>query len=851
MSFNGTKTRENPKGFNPAVLTVIDALGGDRRTGMCPCPIHGDGQRPNLSVSNGDRHPVVVHCFSCGRDDEIVDYLKLNNYWPNSARFTSANASAAADESRDPEERRSYAQKVYNALAEGYGFQMQGLLSNYLKPRGLSRVPPEAMITMPISWAGDRPDNLQADNAGMVLALSDKRGKFQGIHVTWLNPDLNGKRAEELGPQRQTYGLLKTHFVELENVDYDTQLERLFIAEGVETVEAGTQLAALVLDQRPIGIASGGKDNMAVLAPPNAAEYTVLVDVDQNGESRKKAGMLAQRLVGAKVRIAVPPTPEDAPSGFDWNDALLAAGDDGEKLRELARVIVEAPMFESVMTAEEKREMRVNALAEVYADDNLAYDLERVKAAKDLGLRLPTLDEEVERRAKNLHDQREAERSKPTPVNMELLAASARDIIASENVLEMFAADCSRMVAGEKVNLKMLLLCGTSRLFEDKAAMNVAFKGTSGGGKSNARDEVLKFFPPEDVVTFTSLSPSALLYHEEDFANKILSMGEAMDREQIAFQDLLLRQLMSEGKLRHLVVQKVGNKLVTVVVEKNGPVVFFLTTTKDMLHPENETRLASLEIDDSQPQTARVLEKVAGVVGLNEGAPGPDFYKRFQDHQRWLKAGEVRVRIPYAKPLARVLGRTRLAHAPRFRRDFGLFLRAIKSHALLHRTHRKINDRGEIIADIGHDYATVRLLMKDLLATAAELKVRKEILETAAAVKQVCTENADDRRGRDADDETATVRQIAEVLKLDRSAAYRRLRAAERLELVINVEKRERQPGRYRATGQRLIAVTDMLPSPDTLRQAYDDYREEQRRSAQAHSPQTPQKSVHTRTRRD
>src|SRR5262249_1959293 len=155
---------------------------------------------------------------------------------------------------------------------------------------------------------------------------------------------------------------------------------------------------------------------------------------------------------------------------------------------------------------------------------------------------------------------------------------------------EMFAKDCSRMIAGEKVNLKMLLLSGTSRLFEHKAAINVALKGPSGAGKSETREEAVKFFPPEDVITFTSLSPSALVYHEEDFAHKILSMGEAQDREQIAFQDLLLRQLMSEGKLRHLVVQKVGNDLVTVAV-KNGPVVFWLTTTRNKLHPENETRL--------------------------------------------------------------------------------------------------------------------------------------------------------------------------------------------------------------------------------------------------------------------
>jgi hypothetical protein len=65
-------------------------------------------------------------------------------------------------------------------------------------------------------------------------------------------------------------------------------------------------------------------------------------------------------------------------------------------------------------------------------------------------------------------------------------------------------------------------------------------------------------------------------------------------------------------------VQKVGgNDLATITVEKNGPVAFLVTTTKSKLHPENETRMLSLEIDDSQMQTRSVVGKVAEVEGLN------------------------------------------------------------------------------------------------------------------------------------------------------------------------------------------------------------------------------------------
>jgi hypothetical protein len=743
--------------------------------------------------------------------------VHANGAWPSGNGL--AREPLSEQVARLPEDRLHKALAIWEGLSES-GTRFAPLLKSYLNARGIKEVPATARATMPPEYLG-REDREQAmsHDPGMVLPVRNEQGEFQGIHVVWLNADMTAKC--ETGPQRQSYGLIKGNFVQL--MDWDNPPNTLLIGEGAETTLAAMQVTGLP------GIASAGAGMMQHLDPPRCGRYIILADNGDTGQ--QAASALASRLLTQfperAVHIATPDRPEGSKPGYDWNDALMDAKGDPAKIKQLARAIIEAPTFEQVMTAEEKREVRINALARVMLDDPLSYDLHRTQAAKDLGLRVGTLDQEVERRCKILREEQGRERAKPTPVNMELLKASARDIIACEDVLEMFANDCSRMIAGEKVNLKMLLLSGTSRLFEHKAAINVALKGPSGGGKSETREEAVKFFPPEDVIIFTSLSPSALLYHEEDFAHKILSMGEAQDREQIAFQDLLLRQLMSEGKLRHLVVQKVANNLATVAVEKNGPVVFWLTTTRNKLHPENETRLTSLEIDDSKEQTARVVDKVAVVEGWNQGGLPDTFYKRWQDHQRWLKAGEIRVRIPYARTLARLVGKTDLANAPRFRRDFGQFLRAIKAHALLHRAHRRNNEGGEILADIAHDYAGVRTLMKDLLATAAELKVRQEILQTMDAVKEVCAENTGNRDrcaempDNDPEDGEATVRQVAEVLKLDRTAAYRRLRAAEHLELVVNLETREKRPGRYRATGQELIAVTDMLPTPDALRQAH------------------------------
>jgi len=60
----------------------------------------------------------------------------------------------------------------------------------------------------------------------------------------------------------------------------------------------------------------------------------------------------------------------------------------------------------------------------------------------------------------------------------------------------------------------------------------------------------------------------------------------------------------------------------------------------------------------------------------------------------------------------------------------------IKAHALLHREHRRRTRQGSIIADIEGDYMPVRRLLGELLATASEIKMRKAVQETVAAVKK-------------------------------------------------------------------------------------------------------------------
>ena len=171
-----------------------------------------------------------------------------------------------------------------------------------------------------------------------------------------------------------------------------------------------------------------------------------------------------------------------------------------------------------------------------------------------------------------------------------------------------------------------------------------------------------------------------------------------------------------------------------------------------------------------------------------------------------LAAGERDVIIPFAHTLVRLIP----PRAVRLRRDVGQLLRAIRAHALLHRQHRRRDDDGNILATIDQDYGAVLPLLGDLLATSAEVKVRAAVADTIEVVRTNQPPN---------DEIGATSREVANALKIDRNAAWRRLRQAEDAGYVVNVEKRRGYPGQYRTTEESLPDA-DMLPTAEQLRHA-------------------------------
>src|SRR5215204_4064389 len=348
-------------------------------------------------------------------------------------------------------------------------------------------------------------------------------------------------------------------------------------------------------------------------------------------------------------------------------------------------------------------------------------------------------------------------------------------------------------VAGEARIAKLLYLAVTSRLLT--RPVSVALKGPSSGGKSYLVERVLSFFPKSAYYALTAMSDRTLAYSEEPIKHRFLVIYEAagMSGE---FATYLMRSLLSEGCVRYETVEKTSEGMKPRLIEREGPTSLIVTTTAVKLHPENETRLISLTVTDTQQQTRDIMAALA-----DEGvADGPDL-DSWHALQQWLARAERRVTIPYAKELAAKIPPL----AVRLRRDFGALLNLIKAHALLHQANRQRDREGLIIATIA-DYAKVRDLVADLVSEGIEATVSPTVRETVATVGRL----------HDETEKAATLRDIAEELKLDKSTASRRVRTAIDKGFIKNLEDQRGRPGRY-VPADPLPDDVEILPPPEVL----------------------------------
>jgi MarR family protein len=371
------------------------------------------------------------------------------------------------------------------------------------------------------------------------------------------------------------------------------------------------------------------------------------------------------------------------------------------------------------------------------------------------------------------------------------------ELAQEPDILGRFAESLARSgVAGESRIAKLLYLAVTSRLLT--RPVSIALKGPSSGGKSHVLERVLSFVPESAYYALTAMSERTLAYSEEPIKHRFLVIYEAagMSGE---FATYLMRSLLSEGRVRYETVEKTSEGMKPRLIEREGPTGLIVTTTAVKLHPENETRLLSLTVTDTQDQTRAVMAALAE----EASEAGPNF-EPWHALQIWLEGAEHRVCIPYAKVLADLIPPV----AVRLRRDFGALLNLIRAHALLHQATRQRDGEGRIIATIEEDYAAVRELVADLVSEGIEATVPESVRETVEAVKRLREASSG---------EPVTVAELAREMKLDRSAVSRRVRNAKDRGYLRDLEENLRKPSRL-VLGDDLPDDLQILPTPEDVR---------------------------------
>jgi hypothetical protein len=257
-------------------------------------------------------------------------------------------------------------------------------------------------------------------------------------------------------------------------------------------------------------------------------------------------------------------------------------------------------------------------------------------------------------------------------------------------------------IVGEEKNLLTLYLVMTSRLLPQP--LSAATKGESSAGKSALDETIRRFFPKDEAYYFWSaMSGKTLFYTEKDFKHKMLVIAEANGSEDASYS---IRTLLSEHRLTYEVVEKderTGQSH-TRQIEKEGPTGFLTTTTLPRLHPENETRLITLAIDESEEQTRSIMKSIAAK--YKNGGHEIDFTS-------WINAQRILqpldVEIPYAEFLVQ-----RLPTKPlRIRRDCRKLLSLIAASAVLHQFQRGRNPNGKVVANLA-DYYNAKVLFEDI-----------------------------------------------------------------------------------------------------------------------------------------
>jgi len=302
------------------------------------------------------------------------------------------------------------------------------------------------------------------------------------------------------------------------------------------------------------------------------------------------------------------------------------------------------------------------------------------------------------------------------PILTEEDEARALELLKSPNLIDEISEDIERLgVIGEKSNAILIYFVITSRILANP--ISVVLKGSSSSGKSFLITKILQLIPPSETHQYSYLSTKALFYKGAmDLKHKVLYVDERPGAEA---SDYSIRLLQSEKRLKVGITTEDSLKggFKTIDIEVEGPVAYIETTTKAMIHSENETRVFSLYPDESSEQTLKIQESQKAIYSIEEKEKfsAESIIKKHNALQKFLTT--YKVKIPFVHLI-------KFPHLKtRYRRDLPRFLSLIECSALLHQFQRvkRIIDRETYVTADMKDYEIAYKLIMSMIEFLSEI----------------------------------------------------------------------------------------------------------------------------------
>ena len=361
--------------------------------------------------------------------------------------------------------------------------------------------------------------------------------------------------------------------------------------------------------------------------------------------------------------------------------------------------------------------------------------------------------------------------------------ANPPELYNEPDLIQRFQEDVELAgLIGERKNAAIVFLSAVSAKL--RKPLNLTIQGSSAAGKNHLLSCVANFIPEEMKKMITGMSPKVLMHADEnEFEHKVIFIAEY---EGVSGADYAIRTMQSEQIIEWEFVESSSKGIHKKKSRVKGPAAFIQATTRAVLHPENETRLLFVRMDESDQLTQEILRHQAREAVMGTALTPEGLFKPWQELISSLKVTSVT--IPFAPQL--------VPHFPdsqvRSRRDFPKFLGLIEASAFLHQ-HQRAKDGREVVAD-PKDYRVAKGLFEHAYSSGPDKAVSK-LLQAAKALQA----SSGDFRAADLMKETAW----------HKAWTHEVLSRAEELGGVVPGDRR----GHYRY-------LRDSAPSPLTLPEA-------------------------------